>query len=190
MLAIRLRVRPCKARLWRSSSPRAIWMTLALSSCVTFIAGCGASSSLPFGPSTLTLPSASWIFTPLGTGTGCLPIRDMANSTSLPNGAEQLAAEPLCPRLAVTHNAFARAQDGNAEAIEHGPEVLVALVEPAPGRAGAIQPPQHALAFRAVLQIDPEDALRQGRVGRRLEGFLAFLVHVEPDLVIQDEAYV
>src|SRR5947207_13705676 len=94
------------------------------SSSLTAIFGCGANSSLPLGPSTRTLPSASWIFTPAGTATGCLPIRDMANAPLLrlrfflgprdsltkapaesPHIAQEFAADTLGASLAVAQDA-------------------------------------------------------------------------------------
>ena len=39
----------------------------------------------------------------------------------LPDGAEQLAAELACPRLAVAENALARADDRNSQSVQDGP---------------------------------------------------------------------
>src|SRR5271163_4321273 len=124
MLLMSERVRPCSARLSRSLSGRLI--LTALPSDSTFMAGCQANSSFPLGPSTLILPSASATLTPAGMDTGCLPIRDIAHLNSkseyrnpkqirilLPHVAEQLAAQPLCPRLAVAHDAAAGADHRN-----------------------------------------------------------------------------
>src|SRR5262245_44361873 len=69
------RVRPCRARLSRSSSGRVALTALPSES--TFMFGCQANSSLPLGPSTLILPASTWTLTPDGIATGCLPILDI-----------------------------------------------------------------------------------------------------------------
>ena len=88
-----------------------------------------------------TLPSATFTLTPAGTATGCLPIRDMAlrfaplrreRLDHSPHGAEQLAADVAAPAgLAVAHHAPAGAEDGDAQAVEHRLQFLVALVHAA-----------------------------------------------------------
>src|SRR5438105_2284496 len=112
MLARRLRVKPWRERVKRSSSGRVTFKTLVASSTSTLMSRCGTKSSLPLGPSTKTLPSAKRTFTPAGRTTGCLPIRDMARL--LPHGAKQFAAQALGPGAAVAHDALAGAQDGDA----------------------------------------------------------------------------
>src|ERR1700761_200962 len=105
------------------------------------MAGCGTSSSLPLGPSTLIFVPSTATFTPAGTAIGCFPIRDMAFPSckgrvddpsgkfdrSSPEPTEHLAADPLGPRLAIAHDAPTRAQDADAESLQHRLEVLVAL---------------------------------------------------------------
>src|SRR5438270_131859 len=102
MLLIKERVRPCKARLSRSLSGR-VTLT-ALPSDSTFIAGCGTSSSLPLGPSTRILPPSRFTLTPAGMATGCLPIRDIAQS---PNPK----FEYRNPKQIRNHNVQNRADD-------------------------------------------------------------------------------
>src|SRR4051812_41996120 len=105
MLARWARTRPCLARFWRSSLARSTRM-LAPSILIVMPSGTGFDSS-PFGPFTLTLP-AFWVsVTPLGMGSGFLPIRDMATD-SLPDFAEKLAAQARLPRRAIGHETFRR----------------------------------------------------------------------------------
>src|SRR5438067_490279 len=131
MLAIRLRVRPCRARFWRSSSGRVTRMTLAAVSYSTLMLRCGRTLSLPSGPSTRTSPSSRATLTLAGTGTGCLPIRDIFRPLTLPNRAEELAAQPLGAGLAVAHDALARAQDADAQAVQHRAQLGGAAVQAA-----------------------------------------------------------
>src|SRR5690349_4666942 len=77
MLAIRLRVSPCSARCSRSSDERSTSTCRAASSYRTAISGRYCNESLPRGPSTWIVESASETFTLAGTGTGLRPIRDM-----------------------------------------------------------------------------------------------------------------
>src|SRR4051794_21531728 len=147
MFWIRLRVSPCSDRLTRSSSARVTRIAFWSASCLTVISGRKLVSSLPLGPSTrMTLPCTATL-TPSGTTTGCLPIRDTAHPTSaqsrpvatggrgLPNGAEHLAADPFRFGLAVAHQPAAGAQDGDPEAVQHRPQVLVPGVPAAAGLA-------------------------------------------------------
>src|SRR5581483_9841026 len=197
MLLMSERVRPCSERLRRSSSGRVTWMTFFWSSTVTFMAGCGLSSSLPLGPSTRSLPPSSATLTPPGMATGCLPIRDMVipysfvSERRLVDGAEQLAAQALGAGLAVAHDAAAGAEDGDAQAVEDGAQVLVAVVEAATGLAGAGDAADDALALGAVLEEDAQDFLRARLIDDGREVRLALLVGGHrPDLVVEDEALV
>src|SRR5262249_4462160 len=152
----RLRVRPCRARFWRSSSGRSTRTTLALSSKTTRMLGCTACASLPLGPSTATCPSLIDTLTPPGTATRCLPTRDIAvppdgrrpeAGGSLPDRGEQLAAEVLRPGPAVAHDALAGADDADAQAVQHRPELRVPPVEAPPRAAGPLDVLDHALAL-------------------------------------------
>src|SRR5579872_3809106 len=77
MLLMSARVSPCSARFKRSSSGRLTRICLPSDS--TFMLGWKVNSSLPFGPSTFTMPLARATFTPEGMAIGCLPIRDIVN---------------------------------------------------------------------------------------------------------------
>src|SRR6266542_3094968 len=178
MLAIRLRVRPCRARFWRSSSGRVTLTVLPASSYSMRMFAWTGTSSLPLGPSTKTLPSATRTLTPAGTAIGCLPMRDIAGPPRSIHGAEQLAADALGAGTAVAHDAIAGAQDGDAEAVEHRPQLGALAVQPAAGPAGPVDGADDALPFGAVLQEDAQHRLggqrrpfRQ-RLERRLEALL------------------
>src|SRR5947209_949364 len=165
MLLMRLRVRPCSDRLSRSSLGRLI--VIALPSDSIFMFGCGAISSLPLGPSTRTLPSAMFTLTPPGMATGCLPIRDMAH-LPLPHIANQLAAEPLGAGLPVAHDAAVGADDRNPQAIQDRPQVAMAAINPTAGLADALDVPDDALSLGSILEVDAQDLLGAGLVGRRV----------------------
>src|SRR3954469_20216664 len=111
MFAIRLRVSPWSAR-W---SPRLVGRVTTIwpSSCFTSISRLLRSASSPFGP--LTATSSGWmvISTPLGTATGCLPIRLIR---SLPDPRHELAAHAGATRLVSGHDAPGGGHDGGAHA--------------------------------------------------------------------------
>src|SRR2546429_9563642 len=99
MLATRVRVRPCSA-LWRLSS-EGRRTTTAFSSSASVRSGCVARLISPFGPFTVIRLPSIWAVTPLGSGTGFLPMRDM--SRLLPDHREQLAAPAGGAGFAVGH---------------------------------------------------------------------------------------
>src|SRR6187551_447672 len=176
-LATRLRARPWNLPSSLSSS-RTGRATRLASSCLKAMPGGRAWRSLPFGPCTSTTPSETWILTPLGIGMGFLPIRDMFNS---PHVAEHFAADALAARLAPGHHAARRGQDGGAEAAEHRRHVLAPEVDAAAGAADPLDPGDHALAARTVLELHA-DRLLDGALAvaiRRLHGLEALDVALE-----------
>src|SRR5205823_13850648 len=90
-------------------------------------------------------------------------------SWGLPNRANQLAAQALGPRLAVAHDALARAHDGDAQAVKYRLQLVVSSVEAASRPAGAIQAADDFFAFGAVLEENPQRRLRAGDAGLGLE---------------------
>ena len=76
--------------------------------------------------------------TPLNTGTGLFPIRDMTNSlfqypirskracglNLLPNLTQNFAANLLLASFAITHHTAAGAQDAYSESVKHGAKVF------------------------------------------------------------------
>src|SRR5580698_4228090 len=116
MLARIARVVPCWALLALVSSARVTTNSFFAESSATDTNGCTVRSSFPFGPSTRT--RRSWIVTLAApTGTGFFPILLIRSSISR-NGAQQFAADVLLAGLAVAHDAFAGADDGDAHAVE------------------------------------------------------------------------
>src|SRR5256884_5711766 len=113
MLATRVRVRPWSA-LWRLSS-EGRRTTTAFSSSASVRSGCATRLISPFGPFTVMRPPSIWAVTPLGSGTGFLPMRDM--SLLLPDHGEQLAAHAGGAGFPVGHEALWRGQDRHAEAV-------------------------------------------------------------------------
>src|SRR6266481_1069971 len=80
------------------------------------------SLSVPSLPLAVTVWPAMSTLTPLGTGTGFLPIRDIsypnyANARRLEYAAENFTADIGGARLVVRHDAARRRQDGDAETI-------------------------------------------------------------------------
>ena len=80
MLLISVRVRPCRARLCRSSSGR-FTSSAPSSARSTVIGEATAWLRVPFGPFTVTTLSSTVTSTPAGTGTGSLPMRDIVFSS-------------------------------------------------------------------------------------------------------------
>src|SRR4051812_31323659 len=135
MLKINERVRPCKDRLTRSSLGRVTVIALVLSSNCTCMSAAGEKASLPLGPSTPTLPSATCTLTFAGMTTGCLPMRAIGivrrtpatgrgsaqglQKTHLPHGAEDLAPGFLLAGLPVPQDASTGPEDGDSQAIQH-----------------------------------------------------------------------
>src|SRR5262245_8177144 len=102
----------------------------------------------------MATPVGSTSFAP-----GGLPFRAPGGGLS-PHHTQHFAADPLLAGLAVAHHALRRAQDGDAEAVEHLLQLLGPLVVPAAGPARPADRPDHFLAVRTVLQVDPQDAPR------------------------------
>src|SRR6266540_1038731 len=89
MLASNERASPCSARFWRSSSGR---LTSTTSPSCSSSMGRGTSwRSVPRGPVTVTVRSATSNWTPAGIWMGSLPMRD--TGAHLPDGA--LAVRPV-----------------------------------------------------------------------------------------------
>src|SRR5579875_2824482 len=121
MLLTRVLVRPCSARLVRSSSGRS---TRRLpSSWRTVISPGRSRSSVPLGPLTVTWRSARVTSTPDGTVMGVRPMRDM-EAPSSPDEAEDLAADTALARLTVGEQPLAGGQDGDAEAAEDARQLV------------------------------------------------------------------
>src|SRR3954470_5258829 len=129
MLLTSERTRPCSARLSRSSSGRSTMISAP--SWRTEMSPGRRRSRVPFGP--LTVSSRPWTVTstPLGTGTGARPMRDMVPSS--PDEAQDLATDVAGPCFAVGHEPLARGDDGHTEATEHAGDLLAVRVHPQAG---------------------------------------------------------
>src|SRR5262245_51539765 len=130
MLATSLRVRPWTLRARRESSRRST--VAVLPSMLIDTSGSRVRVSVPFGPSTRTVPSATWSFTLSGMGIGRRPMRDMRilSSPGLPYLADDLAAHTLPPRFAVRQDALRRGQDADPETAAHRGDVVLPHVDP------------------------------------------------------------
>src|SRR5580765_4878117 len=139
MLFTSERVRPCWARFSRSSSGRSTssW----LSSWRIWITPGMLRSSEPFGPATVIWRSLIVTVTPLGTGIGALPIRDISS----PDVTEDLAADALLAGLAVGQQSTARGEHGHAEPAEHAGDLVGLRVDAKPGLAHTAQTGDGAL---------------------------------------------
>src|SRR5579864_1008427 len=123
----------------------------------TVMSGCTRRSSEPFGPLTRTVRSATATSTPRGIGMGSRPTRDMRDSS--PDEAQDLAAHPRAPRVAVGHDAARRRENGDAETSAHPRDLGSAPVD---AQAGPADPPQPGddgrLARRTVAAVPQREA--------------------------------
>src|SRR5919199_3234176 len=157
MLAIRLRVSPCSAFDVRSSSGR---RTCSVpSSCATSIGAATEWVSWPLGPLTVTCRPSIVTSTPLGTGMGSLPMRDMLLllprwTLRSPDVGEDFPAHALLVGLPVGEQAGGRRQDRDAQAAQHPGQVGRLRVHPQAGLADAPDTGDRALPVGAVLEVD------------------------------------
>src|SRR5262249_26075574 len=108
MLAISLRVSPCRLRARRGAARR--WTSAVLPSIETDTSGSMVRVSVALGPSTRIVPSATCSFTLSGMAMAMRPIRDMRVLSS-PDLADDLAAHALPARLAIGQDAARRGED-------------------------------------------------------------------------------
>src|SRR5512134_634678 len=131
MLAIRLRVSPCRARCSPRSEGRVT--TIVPSSRSTLMSRATRSWSSPLGPFTRTSSGSIVISTPSGTVMGCLPMR--LTGASLPDPRDQLAADAGAARVVTGHDTTGGGHDRRPHPALHlrdAPGVDVA----APARLG------------------------------------------------------
>src|SRR4051812_8934594 len=151
MFAMSERVRPWSAR----SSPRSVGrVTTRLSSwrsIVIRIGICWVSS--PSGPLTMMRPGSMAMFTPVGTGMGCLPMRLIS---ALPDEGHDLAADAALGGGAVGDETIRGGQNRGAHPAEHARQTVLARVDAATGLRDALEIGDHALAAAAVLQLHDE----------------------------------
>src|SRR5437773_11575088 len=154
MLAMRVRVRPCRARWKPSSEVRSTRTTPSARTMRT--SGWNVCSRVPRGPFTDTRAPSTKTSTPPGTSMGCLPIRLIA---SLPHVRQHFAAQAGSSRLAVRHQPLGRGQDGHTQAAHHPGQRVALRVHP-PARLGySLQPGDDPLPAPPVLQLDSDGLL-------------------------------
>src|SRR3954469_20717545 len=120
----------------------------------TEIGSATASSSVPFGSLTATCWPSIVTSTPDGTGTGCLPIRDMSLLPyPLPDESEDFAAHALSCCLTVGEQTRRRGDDRHAEATQNTRQVGGFRVDTQAGLGHPAQPRDAAFTARAVLQL-------------------------------------
>src|SRR5919205_361097 len=139
MFAISERVSPCSARC----SPRLVGRVTTISpSCWSTAMSRGLRSSrLPRGPLTRTTSGSIATVTPLGTGMGCLPMRDIRS----PDVGHDLAADARTGRLVAGHHALGSGDDRGAHSALHLGD-LAAVDVRAPARLrDAAHPADHGL---------------------------------------------
>src|SRR5262245_16284608 len=165
MLATSLRVRPWTLRARRESSRRSTVAVLPSTLIVT--SGSRVLVSVPFGPSTRTVPSATWSFTLSGMGIGRRPMRDMSLLSSpglspwlSPYLADDLAAHTLPPRFAVREDALRRGQDADAETAAHRGNVVLPHVDAQARTAHPADAGYHWPPALVVAEADAEDGER------------------------------
>src|SRR5919201_4092678 len=126
MFAISVRVSPCSAR----SSPRSVGRVIVIvpSACSIFIRCGTACVSVPNGPFTITRPGSIDTVTPAGTSIGRFPIRLIR---SLPDEADDLAADSALLRGAGGDETARSGQDRDAHASEDARQAVLARVNPA-----------------------------------------------------------
>src|SRR3954451_3687165 len=127
MLAIRLRVRPCRARC----SPRLVGRSTVStpSACSTFMSLESVWASSPFGPLTETWPGLTSTVTASGTLMGFLPIRLICS----PDVGDNLAADALCLGFVTGHHTDRGTDDCGAGATEDARNLFVIDVATATG---------------------------------------------------------
>src|SRR5688500_11606713 len=150
MLATSARVRPWNARVCRSSFGR------STSNCSpswrTEMSPGSSQFSEPLGPLTSRTRPESLMETPVGTGIGALPIRDIVAS---PHVTDDFAADAFFTRIAVGHQSLARRNNRYSETTQHSGDLAGFCVHPQARRRDALDTVDHTLAVD-VFHVDRE----------------------------------
>src|SRR3990172_783477 len=112
--------------------------------------------SSPLGPRTVTEVPSICTWTEGGTGTGCLPMRDMP-VVHLPDIAEHFATHLLAPGLLPGHDALRRREDGDAQPAVHAGDLPLLDVDAQAGLAHALEPVQQRLPALGVVEVDTNE---------------------------------
>src|SRR6476661_8544930 len=181
LFATSARTRPCSERVFPSSLWRLNSTTLfSISTSIPWII---AVERVPFGPFTVRVFPSWRTSTPFGSGIGFFPIRDMG--LSLPNLAEDLAADAALGRLGARQDALRRRDDGQAETVEHARDLLLVAVNAAARARDALDAVDDRLAVGRVLQVDPQRPLRLFLVRERVVPDEALALEDAGDLHLQ-----
>src|SRR5436309_5986501 len=155
MLAIRLRVRPWRARCSPRSVGRLTTTTRSpsASDSSTVMSRDTRSSSSPRGPLTRTSSGSMKTSTPEGTGIGCFPIR---LTVYLPDVRHDLAANAGAASVVARHDAARGRDDRGSHPAEDLRDLPGVDVRPPPRARHALEPGDHRLAVLGVLQPDAD----------------------------------
>src|SRR5437867_145985 len=148
MLATSVRVSPWSALCRLSSEGRRT--TIVSSSRASARSGCTVRLISPF---TVIRRPSSWAVTPLGMGTGFLPMRDMGGP--LPDHREQLAAYAGGACFAIRHEPLRRREDRHAEAVLDARDLARLDVAAQAWRGHALQLADHR-GVVVILEVEPQ----------------------------------
>src|SRR5260370_13483179 len=155
MLAMSVRVSPWSALCRVSSEGRRT--TTAASSRAMASSGWIVRPISPLGPFTVIRCPSIWTVTPLGSGTGFLPMRDMGRCL-LPHHREQLAADTGGASFAVGHQSLRGRQDRHPQAVLDARDLARLDVAPEASRGDALQLANHRRVVE-VLKVQPQQPL-------------------------------
>src|SRR4051794_32979910 len=157
MFAIRLRVRPCRARC----SPRSVGRATvtAPSPCSMVMSGERVCCSSPFGPLTAMLPGAISTVTASGTGTGFLPMRLICSA----DVGDDLATDALRAGFVAGHHSGGGAEDRGAGPAVDARDAFVVDVAAAARARDPFDPEDHRPAVLGVLELDVDRLAHGGR---------------------------
>src|ERR1700712_2723035 len=162
MLLTRVRVSPWRDLESRWSSGRGA-ARVPSSSLEMAIGSTTEWDRVPLGPLTVTVRPSIVTSTPVGTGIGSLPIRDM-RCDPLPDVGEDFPAHLLLGGLPVGQQTGRGRDDGDAEASEDLRQLGGTRVDAQAGLGDAADAGDRALTVRAVLERDNQ-RLADGGVG-------------------------
>src|SRR5258705_586783 len=119
--------------------------------------GTTAVVRVPLGPFTVTTLPSCLTSTPFGTGISFLPIRDIG--ISLPDLAEDFAADAALDGFLSGQHALGGRDDGQAETAEDARDLLLVAVDAAARARDALDAVDDRLAAGPVFEVGPERAL-------------------------------
>src|SRR6058998_3439869 len=151
MLATSVRVRPWSALCRLSSEGRRTM--IASPSTATARSAWTSRLISPLGPFTVIRRPSSCAATPLGMGTGFLPMRDMGGL--LPDQREQLAAHPGGARFTVGHEPLRRRQDRHPEAVLDARDLARFDVAAQARRGHTLERADHR-GVVVILEVEPQ----------------------------------